>query len=172
MTDPLTAAYVTSLDEVFWGVILIALTMAIHGFGVILTLRAGGALQRRETDGRTSFGRGISTLIIATWILVIVHLIEVLIWGVFFWLRDAFANASTAFYYALMQYTTVGSIYNLPSRWQLLGGMIAMAGLLTFAWSTSVLFTLAEKFQSQQLSGKTHTRRTGATDKDDSSTTA
>ena len=170
MTDPSTDFYVTSLDEVFWGVILIALTMAIHGFGVILTLRAGGALQRRDA-GRTSFGRGISTLIIATWILVIVHLIEVLVWGVFFWLRDGFANASTAFYYALMQYTTVGSIYNLPSRWRLLGGMIAMAGLLTFAWSTSVLFTLAQKFQTQELTGKTHTRRTVAADKDDSNTT-
>ena len=146
-----TSTYVTSLDEVFWGVILIALTMAVHGFGVIVTLRAGAALQRRHA-GHISFFSGISTLIIATWILVSVHLIEVLLWAVFYWLRDAFPNGSTAVYYALMQYTTVGSEYTLPDRLRLLGGMNAMAGLLTFAWSTSVLFMLAQKFQSQQLS--------------------
>ena len=145
-----TTTYVTSLDEVFWGVILIALTMALHGFGVIVTLRAGAALQRRQS-GRVSFFSGISTLIIATWILVLVHLIEVVMWAMFYWMRDAFPNGSTAVYFALMQYTTVGSEYTLPDRWRLLGGMIAMAGLLTFAWSTSVLFMLAQEFQSQQL---------------------
>jgi hypothetical protein len=29
--------------------------------------------------------------------------------------------------------------------------MIAIAGLLTFAWSTGVLLTLAQEFQDQQL---------------------
>lgn len=145
-----TTNYVTSLDEVFWGVILIALTMAIHGFGVIVTLRAGAALQRRQS-GQVSFFSGISTLIVATWILVLVHLIEVVVWAMFYWLRDAFPNGSTAIYYALGQYTTVGSEFNLPDRLRLLGGMNAMAGLLTFAWSTSVLFMLAREFQSQQL---------------------
>jgi hypothetical protein len=155
-----TSAYVTSLEEVFWGVMLIALTMAIHGFGVILTLRAGSSLQRRHA-GHASFVTGISTLIVATWMLVLVHLVEVLVWGAFFWLKDAFPNASLAVYYSLMQYTTVGSDYNLPIRWRLLGGMVAMAGLLTFAWSTSVLFTLAQHFQTQQLSARS-SRRDGA----------
>jgi hypothetical protein len=50
-----------------------------------------------------------------------------------------------------MDYTTLGCKYNLVLRWRLLEGMIAMAGLLTFAWSTGVLFTLAHDFQNQQL---------------------
>jgi hypothetical protein len=33
----------------------------------------------------------------------------------------------------------------------LLEGMNGIAGLLTFAWSTSVLLTLAEAFQQQRL---------------------
>jgi hypothetical protein len=37
----------------------------------------------------------------------------------------------------------------LPDRLRLLGGMIAMSGLLTFAWSTSVLLILARQFQEQ-----------------------
>jgi len=51
-----------------------------------------------------------------------------------------------------MQYTTVGSDFVLPQRWRLLGGMLPMAGLMTFAWSTGILFTLAQEFQSAQLS--------------------
>jgi hypothetical protein len=155
-------AYVTSLDEVFWGVMLIALTMAVHGFGVIVTLRAGGRLQERLA-GRPTFLSGISTLIIATWILVVVHLVEVMIWASFLVTREAFLNFSTAFYYALMQYTTVGSEFSLPDRLRLLGGMIAMAGLLTFAWSTSVLFMLAQSFQAQQLAPRRHGPSSGAT---------
>ena len=140
--------YVTSLEEVLWGAFLVALTMAIHGIGVVVTLRAGGALQRRQ-GGQSTFRSGIRLLVVATWLLVVVHLVEVLGWAVFFWLADAFANTSTAFYFALMQYTTVSSEVHLPDRLRLLGGMIAMSGLLTFAWSTSGLLILARQFQEE-----------------------
>jgi hypothetical protein len=139
-------AYVTSLEEVLWGALLVALTMAVHGLGVVVTLRASGALKRRQA-GRSALRSGIRLLVAATWILVIVHLLEVYGWAMFFWLADAFPNTSTAFYYSLMQYTTVSSGIQLPERLRLLGGMIAMSGLLTFAWSTSVLLILARDFQ-------------------------
>ena len=51
-----------------------------------------------------------------------------------------------------MEYTTIGSAYNLKLDWRLLEGMNGIAGLLTFAWSTSVLLTLADAFQQQRLS--------------------
>jgi hypothetical protein len=138
--------YVTSIEEVLWGAFLIALTMALHGGGVIVALRASDVL-RWKKPGRPPFAASLRVLLVATWILVIVHLLEVLGWAAFFWLRDAFGNASIAFYYALMQYTTVSSEYRLPDALRLLGGMIAMSGLLTFAWSTSVLLILAQGLQ-------------------------
>ncbi len=49
-----TDAYVTSLDEVTWGVMLIALTMVIHGFGVIVTLRPVGPCSAVTPDARRS----------------------------------------------------------------------------------------------------------------------
>ena len=51
-----------------------------------------------------------------------------------------------------MQYTTVGSNFSLPLRWRLLDGMLPIAALMSFAWSTGVLFMLAQEFQSTQLS--------------------
>jgi hypothetical protein len=142
--------HVTSLEEVTWGVVLIAVTMAIHAVAMPATLVASGRLRAR-LSGSASFRNDVIVLLAASWMIVFAHLLEVVAWAVFLVLRDAFPNASAAYYYALLQYTTVGSDLGLPDRWRLLGGMIAMAGLLTFAWSTTVLLVLAQRVQDEGL---------------------
>lgn len=149
--------YVTSLEEVLWGITLVAATMAIHGCGMLATLFVSHALKR--TDGKAvSFVRGGTVLILASWMIVLVHLVELLVWAAFFVWQGAMPDASSSYYFSLMQYTTVGSSFNLPHRWRLLDGLLPIAGLMTFAWSTGVLFTLAQEFQSDQLS-TLHARR-------------
>jgi hypothetical protein len=153
---PLTGEklYVTSAEEILWGILLVAVTMVLHGLGMLLTLRTSGGFKDRF--GRTpSFTSGVCILILASWMIIVVHLVEVLAWAGFFLWKGAVnspgANASLCYYFALMDYTTLGSNYNLHLRWRLLEGMIAIAGLLTFAWSTGVLLTLAQEFQEQQM---------------------
>jgi hypothetical protein len=46
---------------------------------------------------------------------------------------------AASYYFSLMQYSTAGSSLNLPPHWRLLEGMLPIAGLMTFAWSTGVL---------------------------------
>jgi hypothetical protein len=145
-TDP----YVTSIEEVFWGGVLVAVTMIIHAFGMPVILRIQSALRARVEPDPT-FATGIVILILASWSILSVHLLEVIVWAGFFVWKGALPTKSVAYYFALNEYTTVGSAYSLPPRWRLLEGMIAMAGLLTFAWSTGILFTLAQDFQAQQL---------------------
>jgi len=149
--------YVTSLEEVLWGVTLVAVTMAIHGCGMIATLFTCHAIGH-QAERPVSFVRGGAVLILASWMIVLVHLIELLVWAAFFLWQDAMHSPSTSYYFALMQYTTVGSSYDLPLRWRLFDGMLPIAGLLTFAWSTGVLFSLAQEFQSRQLAA-IHERR-------------
>lgn len=143
--------YITSLEEVLWGITLVAITMTIHGFGMLGTLFLCHVVGQRQNETR-SFYRGGAVLILASWMILIVHLVELLVWAAFFLWQDAMPNPSTAYYFALMQYTTVGSGLSLPARLRLLDGLLPMAGLLTFAWSTGVLFSLAQEFQSEQLS--------------------
>ncbi len=150
MADSADLTYVVSLEEVPWGLVLIAVTMMIHAVAMPTTLAACGASRRRSPSQDTFFG-GVRVLLLGSAMIATTHLLEVIVWGGFFFLRDAFPTASSAYYYALLQYTTVGSDLSLPDRWRLLGGMIAMAGLLTFAWSTAVLLTLAGRFQSERL---------------------
>jgi len=142
--------HVVSLEEVAWGILLIAATMIVHAVGMVLTLSVTARLHRRYASAR-SFLHGIVVLVTASWMIVVVHLVEVLVWAGFYAWRDAMPSTSAAYYYALGQYTTVGSNLSLPVRWQLLAGMNSMAGLLTFAWSTSVLLTLAQSFQDAEL---------------------
>jgi len=157
-------SHLLSIGEVLWGICLIAVTMAIHAFGMLMTLAASEGLWRRWPP-RSGVFAGVRVLILASWIIVLVHLVEVIVWACFLVWRDAIPSTSDAFYFTLLQYVTVGSDLNLPARWRLLGGMIAMAGLLTFAWSTTVLLTLAQRFEDAQLRSHRRGRRaTGAGD--------
>jgi hypothetical protein len=141
---------VTSLEEVIWGIGLVAVTMIIHAFAMPMTLAVCSIAENRGQNWR-SFFTGVRVLLLASGLIVITHLVEVAVWAIFFVVRDAFPNTSAAFYYSLLQYTTAGSDLSLPDRWRLLGGMIAIAGVLAFAWSTAVLLVLAQRFQHEQL---------------------
>ena len=147
---PVEPLYVTSLEEVFWGGVLVAITMTLHGIGMLSILRVNLFLKLRFA-GKPGFASGLLMLISASWMIMLVHLIEVIVWASFFLWKGAFPNRSIAYYFSLNEYTTVGSNYNLPLHWRLLEGMIATAGLLTFAWSTGILFTLAQEFQEQRM---------------------
>lgn len=151
---PTDAVYITSLREILWGVILVAGTLIIHAIGMILTQAfcdRFGKNVRQRYGALSPFLSGLSTVVLASWMIVLVHCVEVIMWAAFFQWKDCFPNFSTAAYFSFTEYTTLGSSYNLPQKWRLLEGMIATAGLLAFAWSTGVLMTLATVFQDQQL---------------------
>ena len=157
MNPPEPSQYVTSVDEIIWGGLLIAITMAMHGFGMLTVVRANSALKER-VERTPSFSRGLVVIVLTSWMILLVHLLEVLSWAGFFLWKDAVntgtsasATGSLCYYFALLDYTCLGSNYNLHQRWRLLEGMISMAGLLTFAWSTGVLMTLAQDFQDTQM---------------------
>ena len=80
-----------------------------------------------------------------------VHLVEVSVWAAFLIWKGAVSVPTAAYYVALMNYTTLGSEFPLATGWRLLEGMTGIAGLMTFAWSTGVLLTLAQNFQDHAL---------------------
>lgn len=143
--DAVVSLYVTSLEELLWGGLMLGLTMAIHGVCMSWTLRGLDRIQP-SLERPHQFRLSMVALILLSWALVAIHLLEVLVWGAFFAEKGALPNLSTSFYFALMNYTTLGSDLSLPLRWRLLTGMLAMSGLLTFAWSTGVLFAFVQGF--------------------------
>jgi hypothetical protein len=142
--------YVVSIEEILWGGILVAITMGMHGFGMLAVLRVNHAVKHYLGSKKGPLS-GLLPVIFASCMITIVHLSEVIVWASFFLWKGSFPNQSMSFYFSLNEYTTVGSKFALPLQWRLLEGMIATAGLLTFAWSTGVLFSLAKEFQDQWI---------------------
>ena len=136
--------YVVRVDEILWGCALLAVTLVIHGVGMFHMVRTSAGLMVWAKARRASF-RASGLFVLTILAIVVLHLLEVLVWAVFFIWRDAQPNASSAFYNALVNYTTLGAGY-LPIRWRLLEGMLGMAGVLCFAFSTSALVALAQQF--------------------------
>ena len=74
-------------------------------------------------------------------ILMAAHLIEIVIWAVTYALVGAVPEQVDAFYFAFVNYTTLGYGDILPiPRWRILGPMAAMNGILLFGWSTAVIY--------------------------------
>ena len=120
--------YDTSLKEIFWGGNLVAITTAMHGFGMLLVLRANGGL-KKQFDWARTFTEGMPPLILASWMILLVHPLELFAWaglslderGEHDHRRQGQRRASVC-NFVLTDYTTLESSYNLHLRWRLLEG--------------------------------------------------
>ena len=76
---------------------------------------------------------------------MIAHAFEVIVWSLAYWIVDA-APGSKLVYFAFVNYTTLGYRDVIPvQRWQLLGPITAMNGVLLFGWSTAVIFEILRR---------------------------
>ena len=74
------------------------------------------------------------------------HALEVIVWASVYFLADAAPAGAGLVYFASVNYTTLGYGDIIPvERWQLLGPITAMNGVLLFGWSTAVIFEVLHK---------------------------
>src|SRR5262249_40878941 len=117
--------------------------------GMLATLRLNWRLQRRF-KGSESFAVGVGIIILASWVMLVTSLVEVIVWALFFVWKHAQSSHAPAFYNALLNYTELQAGY-LPMHWHLLEGLLGLAGLMTMAWSAGTLYALVDVFQKQQI---------------------
>ena len=112
-------SYVVGVEEIAWGVALVAITMVLHGMGMVWTLRG---VHRLKSRLGTNLGLAASLLllVVAAWLITLTHLVEVFAWAGFFVWKGALPNGSSAYYLALLDYTTLGCEYELPQNWRLM----------------------------------------------------
>ncbi len=121
--------------------------IAIHSLAMTAVIQVARLI---STGGSVYPRVNLTIIMIATVLsLMIVHASEIVVWALVYGLVDATPSHANSVYFAFVNYTTLGYGDLIPvERWQLLGPMTAMNGVLLFGWSTAVIFEVLRRAMS------------------------
>jgi hypothetical protein len=129
-----------------WSLPLIVLTVVIHVCGLALigervVEALGESVDRRKFMLKFAMVMGATSLL-AT----ILHGIEGAIWAAAYRFLDALPDNRTAMLYSISAITSYGhaNLY-LKERWQLMGALEALNGMLLFGLTTAFLFAMIQR---------------------------
>jgi len=132
------------LRQLLLGGAVSLINIAIHALVMTLVVRVAQRAGDREHPHPAL--HLIAVMIPTVAVLMITHTLEVVVWSMAYSLVDAAPASANLLYFAFVNYTTLGygDIVPVP-RWQLLGPMTAMNGVLLFGWSTAVIFEVLRR---------------------------
>jgi ABC-type anion transport system duplicated permease subunit len=126
------------LSIIFSACVLMGVTVAVHTAGLAVLMRL---LVRLPALPPARHWPTIRMLLRIIWWLVLLHLVEISVWGAFYLWRGCLPDAETAFYFSGVTYTTVGyGDVVLAKPWRLLAPIEGLAGILMFSLSTGYFF--------------------------------
>jgi Ion channel len=134
---------------------LVAFCVTVHASGITWSLRR--LSHSTAMADRGSWRQTMYLINTAGW-LIVLHLVQICLWGLAFFYGGALPELSTALYFSSVTYTTVGyGDVILPADWRLIGGVEALTGILMCGWSTGYFFALFNRVlqtHSSSNSGK------------------
>ena len=123
-------------------VVLSFLTVVVHATGIAVLVR--GLTKHHPLT--TNIWLILRMLLRMIWWLVLLHLGEISIWGVFYLWRGCLANVEQAFYFSGVTYTTLGyGDVVLAQPWRLLGPIEGLMGVLMCGLSTGYFFVVVSR---------------------------
>ncbi|HEV7878284.1 potassium channel family protein [Bradyrhizobium sp.] len=118
--------------------------IAIHAIVMAAVLWVARVADERATSRQSL--RLVTVMIATVTVLMAAHIAEVAVWSLAYMLVGIAPPGTNLIYFAFVNYTTLGYGDVIPiERWQLLGPMTAMNGVLLFGWSTAVIFAVLRK---------------------------
>lgn len=143
------------LSSSFTAAILVAITVAVHAAGFALVLRY---FMKSHATPPTQFWPITWLLIRVTWLLILMHVVEITVWALFYWWQGCLPDAEAAFYFAGVTYTTIGyGDLVLAKPWRILGPVEGLTGILMCGLSAGLFFGLVTRIYSSRLSPKPNT---------------
>jgi hypothetical protein len=148
------------LSLVLVAVALVAVTVAVHAVGIAVMLRA----MRRWVPLPPTHLWPITRLLISiTWCLILLHLVEISMWGLFYLWWGCLPDTEAAFYFAGVTYTSIGyGDLVLAKPWRLFAPIEGLTGILMCGLSASFIFALVLRIH-QEYESATSIRRQGGT---------
>ena len=118
--------------------------IAIHAAVMNLVVHVGRSAGRRYR--REQLPPLVVVMAGTILVLMAAHTAEIFVWGLAYGLVGAVPDQADRFYFAFVNYTTLGYGDILPVKeWRLLGPIAAMTGILLFGWSTAVIFEVLQR---------------------------
>jgi len=128
---------------------LLSLCVMFHSLSLV-TL--GRALRRRHLTARTTFSGNLLVVVGVTTTIVSVHLVEIACWAAVYVWQGCVPDASTAFYFSAVTYTTVGyGDVVLSEGFRALAATEALTGILLSGLSTGFLFAVLSQIFNGQV---------------------
>jgi hypothetical protein len=134
-----------------WGLLLIALTIAIHATGVVMMalvwVRFRVRLEHRSLGLRCVIPIVIGVVAAVGLLLAVLHGIEATIWAAAYVRLGALGSFVDALLYSVGAMTTHGTPgLALPWQWRMMGALEAVNGMLLFGISTAYIFAVMQVY--------------------------
>jgi len=136
------------------GVLLVAITVIIHGAGTTLWLRR---LSHRFAKVANLHypSRSLRILIGTIIVLTVLHTLQIIVWAfayLYLLPENVLSTFEEATYFSFVTFTTLGyGDITLAGAWRILSGMEALNGVLLLGWSTALLFTVVQRTWKDML---------------------
>src|SRR6184192_4544217 len=141
------------IAEILIASCLVAVTVLIHAAGLGMVL-AHVLQSPARTD--TRFWPITWLLIRIAWLLIVIHLSEIVVWALFFWWQKCLPDLESCFYFSGVTYATIGyGDLVLPKEWRLFGPIEGLTGILMCGLSTAFFFVVVSKRILQRMDERT-----------------
>ena len=131
--------------EILVAFILVSINVSIHATGMVELFKW---LTRKQPGIEKKFGT-VDNIVLFIEIFAIIlslHLAQICVWAGFYRIWVGLNDFESALYFSIATYTTIGyGDVVLPVGWRLVGAIEGVTGVLTFGWSTGVIFAVASR---------------------------
>ena len=129
-----------------WSLPLIVLTVVIHVCGLAIIGESVVKVLAESAYRRRFMFKFATVMAVTSLLATILHGIEGAIWAAAYWFLAALPDARTAMLYSISAMTSYGhaALY-LKDRWQMMGALEALNGMLLFGLTTAFLFAMIQR---------------------------
>jgi ion channel len=132
------------IRQLLFGGAVSAVNIGLHALVMMILIQVAQKASARSKSRASQ--HLLLVMIPVVLVLMATHASEILVWALAYSLVDATPPEADRVYFAFVNYTTLGYGDVVPvKRWNLLGPMTALNGVLLIGWSTAVIFEVLRR---------------------------